>query len=108
MFENKALDLVMHYITFKGPVDVQLVFEALKVSQVYLQLTSVPAEITPISIPFIAGVFLMETQRYIDRGHHLNSEKKLKGRGREDRENIFPPLLLLFFKPINLSLEIGF
>jgi len=30
VFENKALDLVMHYITFKGPVDVQLVFEALK------------------------------------------------------------------------------
>ena len=33
MFETKALDLVMHYITFKGQVDVQLVFEALKVSQ---------------------------------------------------------------------------
>lgn len=30
VFENKALDLVMHYITFKGPVDMQLVFEALK------------------------------------------------------------------------------
>ena len=57
MFENKALDLVMHYITFKGPVDVQLVFEALKVSQVYLQLTSVPEATTPTSIPFRAGVF---------------------------------------------------
>lgn len=33
MFETKALDLVLHYITFKGQVDVQLVFEALKVSQ---------------------------------------------------------------------------
>ena len=33
VFESKALDLVMHYITFKGQVDVQLVFEALKVSQ---------------------------------------------------------------------------
>lgn len=33
VFETKALDLVMHYITFKGQVDVQLVFEALKVSQ---------------------------------------------------------------------------
>jgi len=30
VFETKALDLVMHYITFKGQVDVQLVFEALK------------------------------------------------------------------------------
>ena len=59
MFENKALDLVMHYITFKGPVDVQLVFEALKVSESYLQLTSVAEEITPISIPFRAGVFFI-------------------------------------------------
>ena len=33
VFENKALDLVMHYITFKGPVDMQLVFEALKVRE---------------------------------------------------------------------------
>ena len=57
MFENKALDLVMHYITFKGPVDVQLVFEALKVSESYLQLTSVAEEI--ISIPFRAGVFFI-------------------------------------------------
>ena len=57
MFENRALDLVMHYITFKGPVDVQLVFEALKVSQFYLQLSSVPKAITPISVPFRAGVF---------------------------------------------------
>lgn len=57
MFENKALDLVMHYITFKGPVDVQLVFEVLKVSQFYHQLTSVPAAISPISVPFRAGVF---------------------------------------------------
>ena len=56
MFENKALDLVMHYITFKGTVDVQLVFEALKVSQFYLQLTSVPEAITPVTIPFRAGV----------------------------------------------------
>ena len=31
MFENKALDLVMHHITFKGSIDIQLVFEALKV-----------------------------------------------------------------------------
>ena len=31
MFENKALDLVMHHITFKGTIDIQLVFEALKV-----------------------------------------------------------------------------
>lgn len=30
VFESKALDLVMHYITFKGQVDLQLVFEALK------------------------------------------------------------------------------
>ena len=37
MFETKALDLVMHYITFKGQVDVQLVFEALKVRQYYTQ-----------------------------------------------------------------------
>ena len=50
----------------------------------------------------------METQRYIDRGRYLDSKKKLRGRGREDRGNIFPPLSLLFFKPINLSLEIGF
>ena len=57
MFENKALDLVMHYITFKGPVDVQLVFEALKVSQFCPQLTSVPEATTPTSVPFRAGVF---------------------------------------------------
>ena len=56
MFENKALDLVMHYITFKGPVDVQLVFEALKVSPFNCQLTSVPEAITPITILFRAGV----------------------------------------------------
>ena len=31
MYENKALDLVMHYITFEGAIDIQLVFEALKV-----------------------------------------------------------------------------
>ena len=68
MFENKALDLVMHYITFKGPVDVQLVFEALKVSQFYLQLASVPEEITPISVSSKQVSFLMETQRYIDCG----------------------------------------
>lgn len=30
VFESKALDLVMHYITLKGQVDLQLVFEALK------------------------------------------------------------------------------
>ncbi|XP_067026012.1 DDB1- and CUL4-associated factor 1-like isoform X1 [Acropora muricata] len=30
VFENKALDLVMHHITFKGAIDIQLVFEALK------------------------------------------------------------------------------
>ncbi|XP_067023771.1 DDB1- and CUL4-associated factor 1-like [Acropora muricata] len=30
MYENKALDLVMHYITFEGAIDMQLVFEALK------------------------------------------------------------------------------
>lgn len=57
MFENKALDLVMHFITFKGPVDVQLVFEALKVSQFCPQLTSVPEATTPTSVPFRAGVF---------------------------------------------------
>ena len=39
MFENKALDLVMHYITFKGSVDVQLVFEALKVRTCYFGLS---------------------------------------------------------------------
>ena len=33
VFESKALDLVMHYITFKGQVDLQLVFEALKVGR---------------------------------------------------------------------------
>ena len=75
MFENKALDLVMHYITFKGPVDVQLVFEALKVSQFCPQLTSVPKATTPTSVPFRAGVFLMETQRYIDHCSHLDSKK---------------------------------
>ena len=31
MDENKVLDLIMHYITFKGAMDIQLVFEALKV-----------------------------------------------------------------------------
>ena len=31
MYENKALDLVMHYISFEGAIDMQLVFEALKV-----------------------------------------------------------------------------
>ncbi|XP_015778205.1 PREDICTED: protein VPRBP-like isoform X2 [Acropora digitifera] len=30
MYENKALDLVMHYITFQAAIDIQLVFEALK------------------------------------------------------------------------------
>lgn len=99
MFENKALDLVMHYITFKGPVDVQLVFEALKVSQFCPQLTSVPEATTPTSVPFRAGVFLMETQRYIDRGRYLDSKKKLRGRGREDRGNIFPPLSSSFLSP---------
>ena len=44
MFETKALDLVMHYITFKGQVDVQLVFEALKVSQ-NTQLGKCPVQI---------------------------------------------------------------
>lgn len=76
MFENKALDLVMHYITFKGPVDVQLVFEALKVSQFYLQLASVPEEITPISVSSKQVSFLMETQRYIDCGCHLDDNKE--------------------------------
>ncbi|XP_074608970.1 DDB1- and CUL4-associated factor 1-like isoform X1 [Acropora palmata] len=30
MYENKALDLVMRYISFEGAIDIQLVFEALK------------------------------------------------------------------------------
>ncbi|XP_015776035.1 PREDICTED: protein VPRBP-like isoform X3 [Acropora digitifera] len=30
MYENKALDLVMHYITFEGAIDIQLVFDAVK------------------------------------------------------------------------------
>ena len=33
MFEFKALDLVMYYIKFKGTVDLQLVFEALKLGR---------------------------------------------------------------------------
>ena len=31
MYENNALDLAMHYITFEGAIDMQLVYEALKV-----------------------------------------------------------------------------
>ena len=97
MFENKALDLVMHYITFKGPVDVQLVFEALKVSQFCPQLTSVPDATTPTAVPFRAGVFLMETQRYIDRGCYLDSKKKTKGEGQGGQRKYFPsPLPPLF------------
>ena len=33
MYENKALDLVMNYITFEGAMDIQLVFEAVKVRE---------------------------------------------------------------------------
>ena len=44
MFETKALDLVMHYITFKGQVDVQLVFEALKVGQNIVR----PVQVMPL------------------------------------------------------------
>lgn len=116
MFENKALDLVMHYITFKGPVDVQLVFEALKVSQVYLQLSSVPEAITPISVPFRAGVFFNGNSEvhwlwlisWQQQKKILREEGWERGRGGEDRGNISPPLPLLFFKPIKLSLEKGF
>ena len=46
MFEYKALDLVMHYITFKGQVDAQLVFEALKVRK-----------FTLVGINFLKGVY---------------------------------------------------
>ena len=33
MYENKALDLVMHYITFEGAIDITLVFDAVKVRE---------------------------------------------------------------------------
>ena len=55
-----------------------------------------------------AGVFLTETQRYIDRGRHL--EKPMK-RLREERgeSGVFSPALPLhYFKPINLSLKLSF
>ena len=61
--------------------------------------------------------FLTKTQRYIDRGRHLEKQRKRlrgrgggrgEGRGRERRKRrIFssPPLPLPYFKPIYLSLK---
>ena len=64
--------------------------------------------------------FLTESQRYIDRGRHLEKpRKRLREEGRERGEGagrgedeiffvFFPPLPLLYFIPINLSLDISF
>ena len=53
-----------------------------------------------------AGVVLTETQRYIERGRHLEKlRKRLRGEG---QRGVFLPSPLLYFKPINISLKNSF